>query len=403
VQEDVRKVLPDLLCLATGVFAVATEGFMIAGLLLVISQDLHVSLSLAGQLIAAFSLAYAISSPLMSVITANVERRLLLVLAISVFGIGNVCAAWAVDYPTLISCRILLAVAAGVFTPAATALAGRLVAPEMRGRALAWVNMGATLGITLGVSVATFLGQSWGWRSTFAIIGGISFLAAITIFARLPISPASSGGSTISQRIAVAQTPGVMPSLLATMLWSGGVYTLFTYVAPLMDTIGGIPDRHLDIVLFGFGLSSVAGAYVGGFATDKVGPGLVSLLTLAVLALAYTTVSLIGYSSLSGMFAKVAVLTLMLACGVATWAFYASQQVRLLRLVEQRVGPIVLSLNSSFMYLGFAAGAALGALAMALGGVKALGWTGALCEVAAGSALWLSHASRRRSVSPTLV
>jgi predicted MFS family arabinose efflux permease len=402
VQKDVRKALPDLLCLSLGVFAVATEGFMIAGLLPVIARDLEVSLQLTGQLITAFSLSYAVSSPLMSGVTVNVERKRLLVMAISAFGIGNICAAWASDYPTLIACRILLAIAAGVFIPSAKALASSLVPPESRGRALAWVNMGATVGITLGVSVATFVGQEWGWRLTFAIIGGMSLIVALTVFVRLPPSPSSTGGLTVFQRFAVAQTPGVMPLLLSTVLWSSGVYALFTYIAPLLGSVAGIPERYLDIILFGFGLSAVAGAYLGGVATDNIGPGRVSVVTLAALSLAYFTVSMTGYFTPSRAFATTAVLTSMLISGVAAWAFHSSQQVSLLRLVEPRMGSVVLSLNSSFMYLGAAAGAGLGAATLSLGNVYMLGVIGALCEVAAGAVLWRSHVFGRQVISQPL-
>jgi predicted MFS family arabinose efflux permease len=395
MRPEVRKILPELLCLALGVFAVATEGFMIAGLLSTIADDLHTSLGVTGQLVLAFALTYALSSPILSAVTSGIERKSLITVAILVFGLANVFAALSENYPQLMACRIVLAIAAGVFRPAAQALAGQLVPSEMRGRALAFVNMGGTLGITLGVSVATFLGQASGWRVTFAIIAAISLIAALVLAARLPRVRSAETTSSVAERLALARTAGLLPILVATALWSTGVYTLFTYVGPLLDRVAGIPYRYLDVILFLYGLSTIVGAFVGGSATDKFGSDMVSFATLATLAVAFAAVSLIGYASVGAGIAAPSTLLLMLLCGVATWAFYASQQVRLLASVHQKDASIVLSLNASAMYFGFAAGAGLGGVVVDMGGVISLGWIGGLCEVVALAVLWPMYASHR--------
>src|ERR1700676_3018356 len=133
--------------MALGTFAIGTESFMIAPLLPKIAADLLVSVSAAGQLVTAFTLALALSSPVLTALTGNFNRRKLLILSMVVFTFGNV-AAWAsTDYSQVMGARILLALAAGLYSPNAGALAATLVPPEKRGRALSIVNGGMTIAI----------------------------------------------------------------------------------------------------------------------------------------------------------------------------------------------------------------------------------------------------------------
>jgi len=163
--------------LALGTLAIGTEGFMIAGLLPDISADLGVSIQAAGQLVTVFALTYAISSPVLTALTGNFDRRRLLAVAMGAFAAANVVAFEASGYWGLLGARMLLALAAGVFVPAANALASTLVPPRFRGRALAVVNGGTTIAIALGVPLGALVGDRFGWRTTFAGVAMIATLA----------------------------------------------------------------------------------------------------------------------------------------------------------------------------------------------------------------------------------
>src|SRR6266852_2258393 len=113
-----------LYSLALGAFAVGTEGFMIAAILPRIAEDVSVSLQMAGQLVTIFTLVYAISSPVLTALTGNVHRRKLLLATMGLFTLGNLIAASAPGYWSLVLARILIAVAAGLYGPNANALAG---------------------------------------------------------------------------------------------------------------------------------------------------------------------------------------------------------------------------------------------------------------------------------------
>ncbi|UWU90959.1 MFS transporter [Bradyrhizobium sp. CB1015] len=151
--------LASLIWLTLGAFAIGSEGFMIAGLLPALARDLNVGLPAAGHLVTAFSLAYAISAPVMAVLTAGLERRRLLIVAMAGFALGNLLAALASGYAALLAARLLLALSAASFMPAASGYAAALGGPERRGRALSAVTTGLTLAIIGGVPLGVLVGQ----------------------------------------------------------------------------------------------------------------------------------------------------------------------------------------------------------------------------------------------------
>src|SRR5580658_6931791 len=150
--------------LALGTFAIGTESFMIAAILPGMAGDLGVTLSMAGQLVTAFTLVYALSSPVLTALTGRVDRRKLLLTTMGLFALGNIVAAAASSYLALLFARVMLALAAGLYAPNANAMAGALLPPERRGRALAIVSGGFSVAVALGVPTGAFIGNHLGWR-----------------------------------------------------------------------------------------------------------------------------------------------------------------------------------------------------------------------------------------------
>ena len=157
-----RQFVP-LTWIVLGTFATGTESFMIAALLPGLARDLSITLTAAGQLVTVFGLTYAVSSPALSALTAGVGRRNLLLISMTAFALANFFAGTATDFWQLLAARILLAGAAGLHVPSASALAGAIVAPERRGTALAIVNGGTSIAVALGVPLGAMVGRSLGW------------------------------------------------------------------------------------------------------------------------------------------------------------------------------------------------------------------------------------------------
>jgi Arabinose efflux permease len=378
-----------LFVLALGNFAIGTEAFMIAGVLPAIAQELHVSLSSAGQLVTVFSLAYAIGSPVLAMFTGQVERRKLLVTSILLFALANFLCGLTSHYGTLVLGRVIAAIGAGLFVPATSTTAAGLVAPELRGRALAVVIGGQTVALAVGVPFGTWIAYAFHWRTTFWMVGVLALIAAVLIRLRLP-AVASAVTVSLRERLAHVKRPVIWTSLLTTVCWATGAFAVYTYIADVFGQLGAAP-RVISLVLLIWGVSSLIGSTLGGVASDRFGSARAIPVALAVLLAALTSFSILtsGQPSRTALWIGCAA---MVVWGVSAWSFSPALQHRLIGLSGKASG-IVVSLNPSAIYLGSALGAAVGGLFVAYGHVTALGYFGGVCELLA--LLWFA-ASRIR-------
>ena len=389
--------------LALGTFAVGTESFMIAGLLPGMAADLSVSIATAGQLVTAFAFAYALSSPVLTALTGRINRRSLLIWAMAAFAVANVLAFAAQGYWTLMAARILLAFAAGLYVPGANALASVVVAPERRGTAIAIVNGGLSMAIALGVPLGALIGDSLGWRATFAGVAGLSALALAGLLFGLPRGiGAGIGVATLKERIKTAAQPAILLTLLVTTLWAMASYVTYTYLALFVANATSIHGAQIGFVLFLWGISAAGGLAISGKAVDRRGPRAVILPALATSTAAFLLMSFSAHWLGKG-WAVAPVLLAVIAWGVAHWAFYPAQQTTLVGVAGVKSAPIVLSLNASFMYLGFSLGAGLGSLVMAYSGSSNLGLVSAAAALGALALSWAvgrhADAAARRAVA----
>jgi predicted MFS family arabinose efflux permease len=391
-----RQFLP-LTWIALGTFATGTESFMIAALLPGLARDLSVTLMTAGQLVTAFGLTYAISSPILSALTAGVGRRNLLLMSMAAFAVANFFASTATDYWQLLTARILLAVAAGLYVPSASALAGAIVAPERRGTALAIVNGGTSIAVALGVPLGAMIGHVLGWRMTFVGVGIMASIAIAGLFFGIPRG-VDNGLSvpSIRDRLTVVQQIPLLTGFLVTMLWATGAYTVYTYFTPYLTTVTHIDGAHVGMAFFVWGVSAVVGLFLGGTLSDRFGSRAVMIPAFAFLTLSFVGLSAIGHY-LSGPDALAPVAAAIVIWGLAAWGFFPAQQSQLMQVAGLTTASIALSLNASFMYLGFSLGAMLGSLVLLHASVATLGLVGAVCEIAAVLIVMLTVAKRRET------
>jgi predicted MFS family arabinose efflux permease len=367
-----------LFAIALGAFAIGTEGFMLAGLLPAISGDLGVSLSAAGQLVTVFSLTYALGSPVLAVATGNLDRKRLLMGSMTVFALGNVIAANAHTYGTLLTARITMALAASTYMPAASAYAATAAAPERRGRALSVIYAGLTLATVIGVPLGVLVGGRYGWRPTFLGVAGLAALAVAGLWRELAAQAAARTAS-FAERLAAARRPEVLGALVLTSLALTGTFVVYTYLAPFLGQAVGLEGPGVALVLFLFGAGGAVGNVLGGVAADRFRSRRILGMIFASLAALFVLLSVAG-RYLPPPIRLPAVVGLILLWGLIAWAFPSVQQTRLVRL-DPRLAPVTLSLNASATYLGVSLGAALGSLAMAYRGALSLGLLAGACEL----------------------
>ena len=385
-----------LLWLALGTFAIGSEGFMIAALLPTIAEDLGESVARTGLLVSIFALAYATSSPVLTALTGQVDRRRLLLASMSAFALLNVAASMAHSFTALPAVRVLLAFAAGVYTPNANALAGALVPAEQRGRAIAIVNGGLTVAIALGVPLGAFVGERLGWRTTFIGVAALSAIATAGLVSGLPPGVGSSMVSaSIADRIRAVRSPRIARALAVTTLWATGSYAVYTYIVPILQSATPLRGARIGVALFTWGVAAGVGLLISGNATDRLGTKRVLRASLAGLIVALGGLAVVA-NVVAPAHALVPVLIAVAFWGMSGWAFFPAQQTRLIEIAGVSSAPVALSMNASFTYLGFSIGAALGGFSLLHLGPRNLGFVGAAAELAALTLLLVNQASDGR-------
>jgi predicted MFS family arabinose efflux permease len=361
-----------VLWLAIAAFAIGTEAFVIAGLLPAIAADLQISLAATGQLVTAYALTYAFGSPILAVTFNNLDRRTVLMVALGCFIAGNLLAVLAGNFAVLLASRMLMAVGAGLCMPTALAVSVAVASPARRGRAIALVTSGMTVATVLGVPLGTWIGNDFGWRATFILVAVLGTAALAGLFFGLPRGlPRHT--ATLAERIAVARRGAVLHALLVTALWAMGGFTVLTYLAVPLRGLG-LDPTEISLALLIFGVAAAIGNVVGGTLADRIGPVPTATLGLFTVAAALMLQS-VTLKCAPPEVARPIFLGLIFFWGLGGWTFYPGQVANLVR-IEPQSSMIALSLNASAMYLGFAAGGALGGLVLSGMSPSDLGWVG---------------------------
>ncbi|MEV5988455.1 MFS transporter [Streptomyces sp. NPDC052051] len=338
--------------LALGSFAMGTDSFVLAGILPQIAGGLHISTGAAGQTITAFALTYALAAPFLAVLTSRLPRKPLLAVALTLFVLANLASAAATDLTLLLTARVIAGLGAALYTPNASAAAATLAGPAHRGRALSVILGGLTVGTVFGVPVGTFIGQHLSWQASLvfvAAVGALALLGVLVVLPALPIPPAIP----LTQRFAVMADRRVLAMVAFMLLTSGAGILIYTYTATVLGQIAHIHGTQLAAALLAWGIGGVFGSFGSGWLTDRLGAE--RTLTLAIVLLIATLAALTVSTSF------VAVLIVMVLNGAAGWAASTPNNHRLTELAPN-LPSVVISFNSSGIYLGQALGAALGGI-----------------------------------------
>ncbi|RWE07238.1 MAG: MFS transporter [Mesorhizobium sp.] len=275
-----------LYALTAGAFGIGVTEFVIMGLLLDVSADLGVSISAAGLLISGYALGVVIGAPLLGALTGRLPRKTLLLALMVVFTVGNLACALAPDYWTLMAARVLTAFAHASFFGVGSVVATSLVAPNRKASAIALMFTGLTVANILGVPFGTWLGQAYGWRSTFlavTLVGVIAF-AVIALLVPRDEPVAADEEESSEGTLAVLGRRAVLLGLLTTVLSWVGVFAAFTYLAPILTRVTGFSEGAVSPILLVFGGGLVAGNLLGGRLADRhLVPGAAAFATVAPL------------------------------------------------------------------------------------------------------------------------
>jgi DHA1 family inner membrane transport protein len=382
-----------LYALTIGAFGIGVTEFVIMGLLLEVSGDLHVSISAAGLLISGYALGVLVGAPVMTVMTGRWSRKNVLIGLMAIFTLGNAACALAPTYALLMAARVLTAFAHGTFFGVGSVVATSLVAPERKASAIAIMFTGLTVATILGVPFGTWLGQALGWRATFWAVTLIGLAAMAVIALAVPRDQATpDAGDWRSDMRALARKP-VLLGLLTTVLGFGGMFAVFSYIAPLLTEITKFSEAAVSPILLVFGGGLIVGNLVGGRLADwRLVPTLLGSLAALALILALMTFVLHD---------KVLMVVFVGLLGVTAFATVPPLQMWVLEKAEGAGQSLASSFNIGAFNLGNAMGAWLGGLVIDHGpGLGAVTWVAALVPLTAiFVALGGVHLDRRQRVA----
>jgi DHA1 family inner membrane transport protein len=357
-----------LYALMAASFSIGTGEFVIVGLVPGLSSNLHVSVPTAGLLISVYALSVAFGSPFVAALLSPVSRRRALLALMLVFVFGDLACALAPDFRFLLAARIATALAHGAFFGIASTVAAELAPPGKAARAVALLFTGLTVANVLGVPLGTWIGQAAGWRATFAFVAILAALSLAGMMIWMPrhLGRASNG---VRHELAALRESQIWLAMLISALSSAALFTVLTFLTPLLEKEAGLTPHGATLALFLFGAGLTVGGLAGGRLADRS-----ALLALRVL-LVVDAIALVGLSLLvhSGPLALVAVFV----WGMAAFALVPPLQHRVV-VVARQAPNLASTLNQSAFNLGDAAGAALGAALLSNGlGYMALPWIGA--------------------------
>ncbi|CAM2153025.1 putative transporter YdhP [Pararobbsia alpina] len=371
-----------LIALALSAFAIGTTEFVIMGMLPDVARDLAVSIPSAGLLVSGYALGVAIGAPLLAVLTNKLSRKTALLLLMVVFIIGNILCAIAPDYSLLMAARVVASFAHGSFFGIGAVVAASLVPAEKRASAIALMFTGLTLANVIGVPLGTAIGQAYGWRAAFWAVAGIGVVSLAGIAALLP-NHHDTAPAGLGHEVRVLRDPRVLIALAMTVLGFGGVFVVFTYIAPILEQVSGLSPHGVTLVLVLFGVGLTLGNTIGGKLADRaLMPSLMGILVaLAVIMGIFTKTSHHTIPAIITVF----------VWGVAAFATVPPLQMRVVETARQAPN-LASTLNIGAFNLGNAGGAWLGGAVLAHGhALDTLPWAAAAVAIVALVVTWFAN------------
>jgi len=366
--------------IALGAFLTGTAELAVAGVLPALADDLRISIAMAGQFVTAYSLAFAIGTPVLVTLTSRMGRKRVMIGSLAVFVAGCALTCFSAGYVPLLVARVLLGLGAGVYSVVAVSSAARLVPPDKIGGAISAIGFAFGSALTLGVPLGIAVTEAWGWRAIFSVLGLVSLLILLALVRMLP---------PFRAQLRATREPAIFSGFVLSFLLCAGNALLLTYLTAYLNDILSLDASGIGAAMFVLGVFSMVGSRAGGFGVDRWGANRTIAITVALSMGALAVLPAVASASIAGL--------VMLAL----WMFslFATAPALQTYFIRQAPGAadFVLGFNTSVIHLGTAAGAAAGgALANAASTVSYHPWLAGLTYVLGLAAACLSFSLQKR-------
>jgi DHA1 family inner membrane transport protein len=371
-----------LVALAIGAFGIGTTEFSPMGLLPVIAQGVDVSIPTAGLLVSAYAIGVMVGAPVMTLVFSRFGKRTALMLLMGIFTLGNLLSALAPGYTTLLLARLVTSLNHGAFFGLGAVVAASVVAPGRQASAVATMFMGLTIANIGGVPAATWLGQQIGWRMAFAGTAVLGLVAIAALWFALP-KGAPGQRPDVRRELKVLIRPEVLIAMATTVMGASAMFTLYTYVAPMLAELTGADGAFVTLALVLIGLGFTIGNWLGGRIADWSLDGATAIFLAVLAAMMLVMPMVIGTRTGAGI--------ALLIWGAAAFAVVPPVQMRVMQAASEAPG-LASSINIGAFNLGNAIGAAVGGAVISLGlGYAAVPVSGGLLAAAGLGLVWLGR------------
>jgi DHA1 family inner membrane transport protein len=374
-----RRAFPVIAGFLLCIFAIGTAELLVSGLLPEIAASEHVSVATAGQLVTAYAVGVVIGGPLITVATARMPRKGLVLSLIALFIVGSLISAAASSYGPLLVGRVLAALSQGTLYAISIVVVTAVVPRDRAGRAIATVVSGLTVATVLGVPLGAVLGRAFGWRLPFLAVGAIAAAGGLVLALTMPRAPAPPVSARSELRVLARRR--VLLAIATTAIGFAGTGTVLTYLMPLLTQVSGFSPDAASALLVAYGAGSLLGNLAAGRLSDAS-----PAMTLRIVFGGLTVV--LAFLPFAAAWQPAAVIA-VLAFGLLATATIAPLQSLILRHAAD-APTLSVAVNVSGFNLANALGSALGGGMVAAGVLRWNGLAGAILALAGLGLAWVA-------------
>ena len=347
-----------LYTLTLGGLGIGITEFVMMGLLPDIAKDLAITIPQAGHLIAAYALGVVIGAPLLIVIAGSFPPKKILIALMMMFTAFNALSAFAPDYTTLFIARLLAGLPHGAFFGVGSVVASRLAEKGKEAQAVSLMFAGLTVANIAGVPLGTYIGHHFLWRYTFVIVVIVGLATLISLKYWLPALPATKNRD-LKKELSFFKLPQAWIIILMTSIGTGGLFTWYSYIAPLLTDVSGFSPSSITYILILAGLGMFVGNLLGGKLADRFSPAKACIYLLLAMAITLTIVHFISTNQ---------VLSLIMTFITGAVAFALASPIQMLMINTAKGSEMLAaSVSQASFNIGNALGAFLGGLPLAAG------------------------------------
>ncbi|MET8572277.1 MFS transporter [Streptomyces sp. NPDC004783] len=373
--------------ITASLFVFLTTELMPVGLLTPLSDSLDISVGVAGLMVTAQGVAAGLGVPFIVAWTRRVNRRMLLSTLLAILALGNLITAISPNYPLILTTRLIMGFASGVFWAIGVSMAMRIVPERQATKAAAVVMSGISIATVVGIPLGTIIESYTDWRTTFVIWAGLSVLVFLAVAATIPSLPSTNAVSVREVFELPLKNVQLRTVLFIVVFFVLGHFGAYTFVRPFLEDSASATAAFITVVLIIFGIGGAVGNFVAGYTVNKSlrgtfivgGMGLIAALLLLLT---------IGDG-------KVGVLVALILWGLSFGAVQLSQ-VNMTLAAAPETFEAAMSLNTMAYNTSIALGALLGGLFADNMGVTSVVWFGVALT---GASLLLRLGTGRKAAS----